>query len=90
MSTSFYQTNASGLLTNIVTQTGQPDNPVTPTNVVNGIQTDESLNSWGQTISVMSRYITSGIVSTILSHQTFTPRQQNLWLESGSGSFPKL
>ncbi len=67
-----YYENTNGVLTNFVTQTGQPDNLTSPVTISNGVQTATSYNSLGKQTSMTTQYITNGVVSTVLSQQTFT------------------
>lgn len=67
-----YQEDSSGVLTNIIVQTGVPDSTVAPTTVTDGVQTSKALNSWGQPTSVITQVITNGSLGPITSRQTIT------------------
>jgi RHS repeat-associated protein len=67
-----YQEDTNGMVTNIIMQTGQPDNTVNPGTILEGSQTTTALNAWGQIISVTNQVITGGAPSTVVSAQKYT------------------
>jgi RHS repeat-associated protein len=67
-----YQENGAGAVTNLVVQTGQPDNAGNPSSIVNGTQTSTAYNTWGQPLSITTQYISNSVVCTVLDKQTYT------------------
>jgi RHS repeat-associated protein len=69
-----YQTNSSGVLTNIQMLVGQPvlDGAGSPTNVLDGVRTDTMVNSVGKTLLLTRRAVVAGSLSITLARQTYT------------------
>lgn len=67
-----YQTNANGVVTNIIVQTGAPSDTVSPTNVVDGTQTQTALDTLARVTRQTTKVIVAGSPSTAISDQTVT------------------
>ncbi|HWX19911.1 MAG TPA: RHS repeat-associated core domain-containing protein [Candidatus Binatia bacterium] len=65
-----YQEGTNRVVTNLVVQTGQPNDTFNPTNVLEGVQVETTFNSVGQITSTTTKYITGGTASFVLSRQT--------------------
>jgi len=66
-----YYTNSSGLLTNIVLWQGVPSDTVSPTNVVQGTQTQMLLDSLGRITNQVTTYVSNSVLTTVLSRLTY-------------------
>jgi RHS repeat-associated protein len=67
-----YTEDNNGVLTNITVQSGQPDNTISPSSIVNGSQTTTAINSLGQPTRVTTQPIVSSSTSYIVSQNTYS------------------
>ena len=67
-----YQDDASGTLTNIVMQNGQPDSTVNPGLILNGVQTGTALNSLGKVLAVTNQVIVNGSITNVVAGWAYT------------------
>ena len=67
-----YNEDTNGVLTNIVAQTGRPNDPANFTNIVHGTQTITAFNPLGKVLSRTTQDITNGIAGALLAQSTCT------------------
>jgi RHS repeat-associated protein len=67
-----YLESSSGILTNVIIQTGAPDNTNAPNYIVDGTLTSNVLNSLGGILVSTTMNVSNSSVGPVLSQQTYT------------------